>query len=217
MSLLDAERQLLAPVLRESPDVVHLLSGHGLDDIDLAAAGARRVVGIDFSQVAASAARRRAVELRAPVHYVVAQVPHVPVQSASADLVYTGKGALIWLSDLRAWSEEVSRLLRKGGHLFVYEAHPAVPLWTWDPDEPRVRPDRSYFAPSHVNDTYPAGGAVEWQRTLGEVVTAVVSAGFRIRHLGEYAEPFWRPEGLPEAAAWQGRLPNAFSLLAVKR
>lgn len=215
-SLLEEERRVLAPILRESPEVLHLLSGNGLDDIDLAAAGARRVLGVDFSHVATSAAQRRAREVNAPVRYVVAQVPHVPVRCASVDLVYLGKGALPWLPDLTAWANEVERLLRTGGHLFLYEAHPAVPLWTWDPDEPRVRSDRSYFAASHVNDTFPGRGAVEWQRSLGEILTAVISAGLRICHVGEYAEPFWRPGGLAEAAAWTGRLPNAFSLLAVK-
>ena len=101
----------------------------------------------------------------------------------------------------------------RGGHLFVYEAHPAVVLWTWDADRPRIREDRSYFAGSHVNDTFPARGAVEWQWSLGQVVTAVAAAGLEIVHLGEYPEPFWRPGGVA-AAAWDGRLPNSFALLA---
>jgi len=86
-------------------------------------------------------------------------------------------------------------------------------LWTWDEDEPRIRADRSYFAESHVNDTFPAGGAVQWQRTLGEIVSTLSAAGLQILHLGEYPEPFWRMGGV-DAAAWAGRLPNAFALLA---
>jgi hypothetical protein len=54
------EREILEPVLRRSPLVVHLQSGHGLDDIAIVRAGARRGVGVDYSQVAASAAARRA-------------------------------------------------------------------------------------------------------------------------------------------------------------
>jgi hypothetical protein len=127
--------------------------------------------------------------------------------------VYTGKGALIWMSDLTAWAMDVARLLRPAGHLFVYEAHPMVPLWSWDEDQLRIRTDRSYFSRSHENDTFPAGGATEWQRTLGQIITAVVSAGLEVLHVGEHAEPFWRPDGI-EAAAWQGRLPNTFTLLA---
>ncbi|WP_163506117.1 class I SAM-dependent methyltransferase [Fodinicola acaciae] len=214
-SLLEHEQELLRPLLSAAPDVVHLQSGHGLDDIALANAGARSVVGIDFSSVAAAAAQRRADELAVPCRYVVAEVPRTPLRDGSADLIYTGKGALIWLPDIDAWGREVVRLLRPGGQLFVYEAHPAVPLWAWDEDEPRIRPDRGYFEASHVNETFPAHGAVEWQRTLGEIVNALLAAGLQLRHLAEYPEPFWRYGDL-DAAAWRGRLPNSFALLAAK-
>jgi SAM-dependent methyltransferase len=140
-------------------------------------------------------------------------VPGVPLADQVADLVYTGKGALIWMPDVGAWALEAARLLRPGGHLFVYEGHPAVPLWTWDEDTPGIRAGRSYFARSHVNDTFPARGAVEWQHTLGQVVTAVITAGMELLSLAEYPEPFWRPGGV-RAAAWNGHLPNAYSLLA---
>ncbi|MGI8720749.1 MAG: hypothetical protein ACR2JG_00830 [Geodermatophilaceae bacterium] len=42
-----------------------------------------------------------------------------------------------------------------------------VALYSWDADVTRIRADRGYFNPTHVNDTYPARGAVEWQWTLG--------------------------------------------------
>jgi SAM-dependent methyltransferase len=211
--LFDVERQLLGDILRQRPRIVHLQSGHGMEDVALVHTGAASVIGVDFSAVAAGSAQRRAHDIGVDCRYVVAAVPEVPLADGSADLLYTGKGALIWIADLTAWAREVARLLRPGGHLFIYEAHPAVPLWTWDVDQPRIRPDRSYFGRSHVNDSYPANGAVERQWTLGEIVTAIASAGMEIVHLGEYPEPFWRPGDLA-AAAWAGRLPNAFSLLA---
>jgi SAM-dependent methyltransferase len=215
-SLLGLERDLLRPVLASGPEVVHLQSGHGLDDIALVGAGARSVVGVDFSAVAASAAQRRANELAVNCRYVVAALPGAPLRDASADLVYTGKGALIWMRDLTAWAGDAIRLLRPGGYLFVYEGHPATPLWSWDEDRPRLRTDRSYFGRTFVNDTFPARGAIEWQWTLGEIVTAVVAAGADILHLGEHPEPFWRMGGVA-AAAWNGTLPNSFSLLARRR
>jgi SAM-dependent methyltransferase len=214
-SLTAVEHMLLDPLLAGGPAVVHLQSGHGLDDVDLVRGGARFVVGVDYSRVAASAARRRAVELGFPCHYTVSALPGAPLANGSADLVYTGKGALIWMPDIDAWARDAARLLRPGGHLFVFEGHPAVPLWTWDADRPRIRPDRSYFGPGHVNDSFPANGAVEWQWTLGRIVTALAGAGLRIQHLGEHPEPFWRMGGVA-AAAWDGRLPNTFSLLATR-
>jgi SAM-dependent methyltransferase len=212
-ALVAVELDVLAPLLAPAPLVVHLQSGHGLDDLDLVRHGARGVVGVDFSAVAAGAAQRRAELLGSPSRYLVAEVPRVPLRSGCADLVYTGKGALIWMRDLDAWTREVARLLRPGGHLMVHESHPLVPLWTWDPDEPRVRPDRSYFARAHVNDTFPGGGAVEWQWTLGDLVTALVQAGLAVQRLAEHPDPFWRHGGV-DAAAWDGRLPNTFTLLA---
>jgi SAM-dependent methyltransferase len=212
-SLLAAERELLDDLLADRPEVVHLQSGNGTDDVALVGAGARSVVGVDYSAVAAGAARRRADELGVACEYVVAALPGAPLADGCADLVYTGKGALIWMPDIGAWARDAVRLLRPGGHLFVYEGHPAAVLWTWDEDRARLRSDRSYFGRGFVNDTFPANGAVEWQATLGEIVSAVAAAGLEIRHLGEHPEPFWRMGGV-SAAAWNGDLPNAFALLA---
>jgi SAM-dependent methyltransferase len=188
-----AERGLLAGILDGAPEVVHLQSGHGLEDAALVQAGAKLVVGVDYSAVAAGAAQRRAGELGLACRYIVGAVPGVPLADQVADLVYTGKGALIWMPDVGAWALEAARLLRPGGHLFVYEGHPAVPLWTWDEDTPGIRADRSYFARSHVNDTFPARGATEWQWALGQVVTAVITApGLR--------RACW--QGIPSSARW---------------
>jgi SAM-dependent methyltransferase len=196
--------------------VVHLLSGHGLDDVGLVRAGAGEVVGVDFSSVTTGAAARRAAELGLSCAYVVAEIPPVPLADGCAELVYTGKGALIWLTDLGRWAAEVARILVPGGHLFVHEAHPLVPLWTWDVDEPRIRSDRSYFARSHVNDSFPGNGAVERQWTLGEIITALADAGLTVVSLTEHPEPFWQPGDI-DAAAWRGRLPNTYTLLARRR
>jgi hypothetical protein len=78
-SLNDVERELLAGILSLSPEVVHLQSGHGLDDAALVQAGAMSVVGVDYSAVAAGAAQCRADELGLACRYVVGAVPGVPL------------------------------------------------------------------------------------------------------------------------------------------
>jgi SAM-dependent methyltransferase len=225
-SLLDAERAILQPFLDRSPVVVHLQSGMGLDDLDLAVLGASLVVGVDFSVVTSTASLHRSQLLGRSVSYVTGDASRTPLQAGCADLVYTGKGALMWLSDLDQWTTEVARLLVPGGHLFMYEAHPAACLWTLDEDTPRIRADRSYFNGTRINDTFPASAierfagtevieAVEWQWTLADIVSACIRCGLEIRHLAEHPEPFWKAQGT--AAAWDGRLPNSFSLLARRR
>ena len=111
-SLTAGELAVLEPLLRTAPRVVHLLSGHGLDDVGLVRAGARQVVGVDFSSVTTGAAARRAAELGLSCAYVVAEVPPVPLADGCAELVYTGKGAVIWLADLGRWATEIARILR---------------------------------------------------------------------------------------------------------
>ncbi|GAB2608202.1 methyltransferase domain-containing protein [Pseudactinotalea suaedae] len=206
------EEQVLARDVHGA-EVVHPMSGHGLDDLALARLGAASVLGLDYSPAAVRSAQQRADALGLPCRYREVALPATGLPDGSADLVYTGKGALIWVADLAAFLAEMHRILRPAGALFVYEAHPLVPLWTWEPDEARVRADRSYFAPGHVNDTFPAGGAYEHQRTLAQMVTGVLEAGFAVEHLAEHPDPFWKPGDL-RAAAWDGRLPNTVSLLA---
>jgi SAM-dependent methyltransferase len=224
-TLVEVEVALIAPLLDRSV-VLHLQSGNGTDDAALCRLGAAAVVGIDFSIVAARAARDRARALGEPITYAVADAVVLPITSGAIDVVYTGKGALMWLPDLATWASEVSRVLRSGGHLFLYEAHPAAALWTLDDDPPRVRPDRNYFGGTRRNDSFPASAierfgtgaeeAIEWQWTLADVVTALLGAGLRVEHLGEHPEPFWRPADAGAVPAWAGTLPNAFSLLAAK-
>jgi hypothetical protein len=92
-SLSAVERGLLAGILDGAPEVVHLPSGHGLEDAALVQADAKSVTGVDYSAVAAGAAQRRADELGLACRYVVGMVPGVPLADGVADLVYTGKGA----------------------------------------------------------------------------------------------------------------------------
>ena len=79
-SLNAVELEVLGPLLQDAPLVVHLQSGHGLDDVDLVRAGAGHVVGVDYSVVAASAADRRAREFAVSRAYE-------PAQRAAAPLV----------------------------------------------------------------------------------------------------------------------------------
>lgn len=225
-TLVVLERELLGALVPGAV-VLHLQSGNGTDDIDLCQLGATSVVGVDFSSVAAAAARDRARSLSMPINYLVGDALLVPLRDASVDLVYTGKGALMWLPDLVAWAANCFRVLRSNGHLFLFEAHPAATLWTRDEDQARLRSDRRYFGGTRQNDTFPKSAierfspgsgleAVEWQWTVGDLVTALLAAGFVLRHLGEHPEPFWRPADAAAVAAWTGALPNSLSLIASK-
>ena len=225
-TLLPVERELLAPMLAGGGLVVHLQSGNATDDFALVELGATTVLGVDFSVVAVEAAERRARESGLAAGYVTGDAQHVPLRDGIADVVYTGKGALMWLADLAAWAAEVRRLLQPGGSAVVVEAHPAAPLWTRDADRPRLDDSVDYFGGRRKNTSFPASAiarfgeettpaAIEQQWPLSGILMALLDAGLTLRHIGEHAEPFWRPaDGTPPAAAWAGRLPNTVSIVA---
>lgn len=227
ISLAGPEVELLAAILARRPLVIHLQSGYGLDDLDLVQLGARVVVGLDFSAVQVRASTARARAIGAAVDYAVAVVPESPLRAACADLVYTGKGALMWLDDISSWAAEVARLLKPSGSLFVYEAHPAASLWATSGDDVAIARDVSYFGGRRINDTFPGQAvehfapgqglrATEQQWTLGQVVNAVIAIDMTITDLREYPDPFWKPSDAGASPIWDGNLPNTFSLMATR-
>lgn len=231
LSLFDHELRLLGKLSPWCGRAIHLQCSHGQDALSLWKLGAREVVGVDLSEAMLALAQRKSDALQAPATWVHSDILSTPeALNASADLVYTGKGALPWMMDLAAWARVVTRLLKPGGLLYVFEGHPLD--WVWEPDarEYRLRRDGSgYFSEApRVNDTFPASYlqrateageaaplARERQWTLGDVLNAVIGAGLRIERLEERPEPFWRLlTNLPEKQV--EKLPHTFSLLARK-
>lgn len=239
VALLRAGRSALFPAERAALGLgtawcgcaVHLQCSHGLDTLSLWVEGARRVVGVDVSGRMLDLARAASDALGAPATWLQANVLDVPASlDGSADLVYTGKGALPWIGDIERWAQVAARMLAPGGLLFVYEGHPLD--WVWEHKATAYEPRREgggYFdrAPRvnrdfpalFIENATPAGAepprAYEHQWTLGAVVSAVAGAGLRVERLTEYAEPFW--PALPELPPELLRLlPHAYSLEARK-
>lgn len=214
----------------EGKDLLHLQCHVGLDTISWARLGAR-ATGLDYSAGAVAAARRLADEDGVSAEFIVASVAEAPaVMDRQFDIVYTGKGALSWLPDLRSWAGVVNHLLRPGGLLYLVESHPLVDcmgktpnfeLDYVDPEEQVWDEPGDYAvpeAPTKSNRTH------ERVHPLGEVVTCLAGEGMGVRLLHERSEIFfarfpqlvadgpgvWRlPSGWP-------RLPLSYSLLAQK-
>lgn len=228
VALLEREARMLGSLVG-CRRAIHLQCSHGLEALSLLNLGAGEVIGVDLSSEMLDLARRKSDALRAQATWVQADVLQVPEQlSGISDLVFTGGGALPWVSDLTRWAETVARLLRPGGRLFVSEGHPLNWVWDVDAASHRLTQDgRSYFdREPRPNDTFPASAierftpkgeqaplAWEYQWNLGDVVTAVCDSGLRIERLEEHADQFWpKLQAIPEEDL--ARLPHAFSLLA---
>ncbi|MDQ3878800.1 MAG: class I SAM-dependent methyltransferase, partial [Actinomycetota bacterium] len=105
-------------------DLLHLQCHFGIDTLSWARLGAR-VTGADFSPKAVGLARKVAKEIEIDARFVEANVYDLPeVLDEDFDIVYTSRGALPWLPDIRRWAEVAAHFVRPGGFLYVTEAHP---------------------------------------------------------------------------------------------
>lgn len=179
--------------------LLHLQCHIGTDTLSWVHRGASRVVGLDFSAPAVEAARALAAGLgHGPerAEFVTSDVFDAAeaVPEPSYDIVYTGLGALCWLPDIRRWAETAASLVAPGGFLYLAEFHPVTEMLD---DETGTRIVRDYFSRgAQVYDepgTYadPDAGtvnnrSVEWQHTLGDVVSALAATGLRIEFLHEH-------------------------------
>ncbi len=158
-------------------------------------------------------------------------VLHTPSSlDGTADLVYTGRGALNWIMDIEGWAKTVGRLLKPGGHLFVFEGHPITYFFKMTASKIEIDPQfDGYFSEKKFEskewpDSYVGKikASVEEQATkferawpLSSVVTALLQAGLTLEHFGEHTEAYWKEfPNLDEAL--RTKFPNTFSLLMKK-
>lgn len=235
VAFLRAGNSNLHPIEREIlPDLsgfelaIHLQCASGGDTLSLLNEGVARVVGIDISDVHIDNAQHKAATLGAPAEFVRCDILDVPARfDATADLVYTGRGALNWLHDLDAWGRVVARLLRPGGIVSIFDGHPLT--WLFDPDADTLVPSGiTYLRHAESSKGWPAEyigdiGLSEdelaqmWERAWppSAVFSALRGAGLVVEHFGEHAEGYWAEfPNLPDEL--RATLPLTYSFVARK-
>lgn len=107
--------------------MVHLQCHNGVETVAFAQKGAR-TAGVDFSGENLAVARRSAQAAGVRVEFVEADVYDAveALEGRTFDLVYTGRGPLPYLSELRAWADVVAELLKPGGLVYLMEFHPLL-------------------------------------------------------------------------------------------
>ena len=104
-NLFGVEIELIGDLHGRCRRAIHLQCAGGRDTLSLWNQGADEVVGVDFSPRMLDLAARLSAATGAPARWVLADVLDTPHDlDGSADLVYTGRGSLIWLADLDAWA-----------------------------------------------------------------------------------------------------------------
>ncbi len=218
-----AGRDSLSPFeLAEAGDVsgkrlLHLQCHIGLDTLSWARHGAL-ATGLDFSAPAIDAARSLAAELGIPASFVVSDVydAAAALEGQRFDIVYVSIGSLVWLPDIPRWAHTAAALLAPGGFLYLVDGHPFAQIL--DSATGSVVTD-DYFDDAPEVDDWPWSytgrssplahqRTVQFQHTVGEIVTAIAGAGLRIEFLHEHDfDAFQRFDSLQPHADGSYRLP----------
>jgi SAM-dependent methyltransferase len=218
--------------------LLHLQCHFGIDTLSWARLGAR-VTGVDFSPEAVRLARELAVDLGFPqARFVESNIYELPEHLDGAfDVVYTSRGVLGWLPDIRGWARVVAHFLAPGGTFFITEKHPIADVFEAEGVAPReLRLTYPYWehrdplvfdvTGSYADPQADVGKQKEhgWDHGLGEIVTALIDAGLRIESLEEHPYLAWAADFLVEGEPGEsyvlppgpGELPLMFSLRATK-
>ncbi len=225
-NLFPVEEQLIGDLHGRCRRAIHLQCAGGRDTLSLWNLGADEVIGLDFSPRMLDLARRLTAAVGAPATWIEADVLETPhALDGTADLLYTGRGSLMWVQDIDRWAAVIARLLSPTGRFVLFEGHPAEWLFDVAEDGRWIATDYDYFAgpeaskgwePGYIDhlsladDDQSTKFARAW--TLGEVVTALLQAGVRLERLTEHNVDWWSGHGdaLPEE---RGRIPLSFSIV----
>ena len=198
LSLNSIEREEVGDVVGKS--LLHLQCHFGLDTLSWARLGAQ-VTGVDFSSKAIYFAQTLACETGlfeakffcAEIGAIDQVLPHNSVY----DIVFTSYGVLSWLPDLSRWVESFFRVLKPGGIFYIVDYHPLLTIFDSNRSAQELKVLRPYFYSLAPTVTDPdssyadrsacvKNAAFEWNHTMGELVTALVSAGLEIEFLHEF-------------------------------
>jgi SAM-dependent methyltransferase len=189
--------------------VLHLQCHLGSDTLALAQRGAE-VIGLDFSSAAIRAAQKLAEELglASRARFVPADfydAPEAIGEAGAFDMVYITWGTICWLPDITRWAGIIAHFLKPGGALYFAEGHPAAlvlgdetPCTDGHPgffvpyfqSEALILDDDRDYADPHVRLRNTR--THQFMHPLGQVVTALLSAGLTLEFLHEHAVVPWQ-------------------------
>jgi SAM-dependent methyltransferase len=225
-NLFGVEVELIGDLHGRCARAIHLQCAGGRDTLSLWNQGAAEVIGVDFSPRMLDLAQRLTEATGAPARWILSDVLDTPHElDGTGDLVYTGRGSLIWLQDLDAWAAVIARLLSPSGRFVLFEGHPIEWLFDADANGGWVATDYDYFggpeasrgwAPEYIDRLSLEEGDQSWKFarawTLGEVITALLGTGLRLEQVAEHPIDWWggHADVRPEE---RGRIPLSFSVI----
>ena len=188
-------REIFADIGLSGKDVAQLSCNNGRELISCKKAGAGRCVGFDISEQFVAQGRQLAAAGGVEVEFVRTNVYDLSTSfDNSFDVVYVTVGALGWLPDLDAYFGVVRRVLRSGGHYFVYEMHPVLDMFDVETGLEvkhsyfRTEPYENEAEPDYMNPSKTVQAKSYWlHHKLSDIIGGCLRNGLNLTHFAEYA------------------------------
>lgn len=190
----DVERGIFTYIGLPGKAVIQLACNNGRELISAKKAGAGRCVGVDISDKFIAQAREMAGLAGVDAEFIRSNVYDLPRDlDGQFDLVYITTGVLGWMPDLETFFDLAARLLKPGGQLFIYDAHPILDMY--DGTHGLV-PDASYFRtepfadqdePDYLHPDQIVAAVSYWfPHKLSDVIGGCLKRGLTLTHFAEY-------------------------------
>ncbi len=197
--------------------VVDLGCGFGWFARYARSAGAASVLGLDISTN--MIARAKADTQDQAITYEIADLETLELPEASFDFAHSSL-AFHYIRDFGRLAAMVHRALVPGSHFVFTIEHPIFMAprnagWSRDADGRRIWPLDNYAVEGDRTTDWLAKGVVKYHRRLGTTINMLISAGFAIRHVEEWAPS---EQDLADHPEWAEELDRPmFLLVAAER
>jgi SAM-dependent methyltransferase len=172
---------------------------NGRELLSLMKFGAKEAIGFDISDTAISEAEQLAKIANLNAKFERTNILEIGDQFNNYfDFIYISEGSLQWFPDLNDYFNVVSRLLKKGGQILIFEIHPFAYFFEngFDFEKQNFEKLTSYFKKGPYN--CPTGldyvGGAEYESNecfwfmhkMSDIISAVLQAGIEIQEFEEY-------------------------------
>lgn len=195
----DVELARLNAIDVTDKNVAQICCNNGRELICVKRLGAARCVGFDGAQGFIDQGRELAEAAGTDVEFVCTNIYDIdPQYHGCFDVITITIGVLGWMPDLPAFFDILSKLMRPGAALFIYETHPVLEMFeVGGPDDP-IAYELSYFTKEPYVETsgldylsgeeYEAKPVTSFLYTLSDVIMAGINAGMTVEHFEEFPD-----------------------------
>lgn len=230
-SLCVPEIKFLKDILPKCERCIHLQCAGGTDSLSLLNLGAKEVIGVDISDEMIAIAREKTAKLGMNAKWFISDVLQVPHElDGTADLIYTGQGAINWVMDIESWAKVVARLVKPNGFFYLFEGHPSAYFFNMDAARLELDPEfEGYFSGKvYESKSWPStyvgkikeseqDQATKYERAwpVSTVINALLDAGLSLLRFEEHPDEYWKEfPNMPDET--RTKFPNTYSLLMKK-